>query len=247
MAPPPAARYVELQLRLVARSVELGTHDLPTATTELTNLHRRLGFGDPTEQPDARWLHYLDGLATRPTVAEQVVWTLDVAATHAASPPPSAAVARSGPFSVHVHDDVARTHFVPRTVSDTSPLHPTRLDQRREDLRTVLTQAVATHPGIRRVRGTSWLYSTRSYRSVFPAAHVASARPRTGVHRFQGSSAWGQLLDHRGGVKPDLAARFTAALETFDGAAPWTLFPIPTLEVDSPIEVFGLTTDVADR
>ena len=93
------------------------------------------------------------------------------------------------------------------------------------------------------MRGTSWLYSTRSYCAVFPAVHIASATERTGVYQFQGSSAWGQFLDHRGGVKPDLAARFVAALDNYDGTAPWRLFPIPTRNVESPIEVFDLTLD----
>jgi len=63
---------------------------------------------------------------------------------------------------------------------------------------------------------------------------------RTHVYRFQGSSSWGQFLDHRGDVKAELAARFVAAVDGYDGTAPWTLFPIPTLVVDSPIEAFGL-------
>jgi len=60
------------------------------------------------------------------------------------------------------------------------------------------------------------------------------------VYQFQGSSAWGQFLDHRGGVKADLAARFVAAVDDYEGHAPWTLFPIPTLNVESAIEVFAL-------
>lgn len=45
------------------------------------------------------------------------------------------------------------------------------------------------------------------------------------------------------GVKADLAARFVAAVENYDGTAPWRLFPIPTLNVESPIEVFDLEVD----
>ena len=60
------------------------------------------------------------------------------------------------------------------------------------------------------------------------------------MYRFQGSSAWGQFLDHRGEVNADLASRFVAAVERYDGAAPWALFPIPTLIVESPIQVFDL-------
>ncbi|MBV9950937.1 MAG: hypothetical protein JO291_03225 [Acidimicrobiia bacterium] len=93
---------------------------------------------------------------------------------------------------------------------------------------------------MRKVRGASWLYSTRSYRAIFPPAHVAAATERTDVHQFRGSSAWGQFLDHRGGVKANLAAQFVTAVDRYDGTAPWRLFPIPTLEVSSAIEVFEL-------
>ena len=234
------ADYVELQLRFAHRAATVGTHDFADAVAQLTNLHRRLGFGDPTDEPDERWTRYLDGLDAQPDLAGQVRWTVEFAASNSATPPPSAAVARAGPFSVDVHGDLLRTHFVPRAVDTVSPLHSTRLPQRRRELRAVLTDAMRRHPEVRRVRGTSWLYSTRSYRAIFPPSHIASATVRSDVHRFQGSSAWGQFLDHRGGVKADLAARFLAAVDTYDGTAPWTLFPVPTLTVESPIEVFDI-------
>lgn len=239
------ADYVELQLRLARRAASVGTHDFGDAVGQLTNLHRRLGFGDPCDPPRVDWIRYLDGLDERPDLADQVRWTTEFAASSQVTPPPSAAVARVGPFSVHVQGDLLRTHFVPRSPSPVSPLHRSFLVHRREELRAVLAEAMRKHPEAHRVRGTSWLYSTRSYRAIFPASHVATATERTDVHRFQGSSAWGQFLDHRGGVKRDLAARFVAAVDTWDGTAPWTLFPIPTLGVESPTETLDLASDRA--
>jgi len=233
------AGYVELQLRLARRAATLGTHDFLDAVAELTNLRRRLGFGEPADAPHDPWARYLDGLEVQPDLAGQVRWTIEFAESNDAPAPPSAAVARAGPFSAHVHDDILSTHFVPRAANATSPLHRSCLAQRRRELWTVLAAAIRLHPEIRRVRGTSWLYSTRSYRAIFPPMHVASATVRTHVYRFQGSSSWGQFLDHRGDVKAELAARFVAAVDGYDGTAPWTLFPIPTLVVDSPIEAFG--------
>lgn len=230
------ADYVELQLRLARRAASLGTHAFADAIGKLTNLHRRLGFGEPRSAPHDGWTRYLDGLDAQADLAGQVRWTIEFADSNRVTPPPSAAVARAGPFSVHVERDVVRTHFVPRSASSVSPLHQSCLPQRRRELRTVLADAMRLRPEVRRVRGTSWLYSTRSYRAIFPPSHVASAKVRTDVHEFQGSSAWGQFLDHRGGVKADLAARFVAAVDVYDGTAPWTLFPLPTLVVESPIE-----------
>lgn len=237
------ADYVELQLRFARRAAALGTHDFADAMTRLTNLHRRLGFGDPGESADERWVRYLDGLDAQPDLGGQVRWTVDFAALESAVPPPSSAVARAGPFSVHVLGDLLRTHFVPKAADSASPLDASRLPLRRSELRTALTAASALCPSARRVRGTSWLYSTKSYCSLFPPTHISSATERIEVYEFQGSSAWGQFLDHRGGVKADLAARFAAAVDNYDGTAPWKLFPIPTLNVESPIEVFDLEGD----
>lgn len=235
--------FVELQLRFARRAAALGTHDFAEAMTQLTNLHRRLGFGDPGEPADERWIRYLDGLDAQPDLAEQVRWTVDFAASRSAVPPPSSAVARAGPFSIHVLGDLLRTHFVPKAADSTSPLDASRLPLRRSELRAALAAASALCPNARRVRGTSWLYSTKAYCALFPPTHISSATERTEVYEFQGSSAWGQFLDHRGGVKADLAARFVAAVDNYDGTAPWRLFPIPTLNVESPIEAFDLEAD----
>jgi hypothetical protein len=240
------AEYVELQLRLARRAAAIGTHGFGDAVEQLTNLHRRLGFGDPCDPPHVDWIRFLDGLEARPDLADQVGWTTEFATSNPVTPPPSAAVARAGPFSVHVQGDLLRTHFVPRAVSPVSPLHSSNLPQRRRELRAVLTEAMRKHPDARRVRGTSWLYSTRSYRAIFPPSHVATATIRTDVHRFQGSSAWGQFMNHRGGVKRDLAARFVAAVDSWDGTTPSTLFPVPTLVVESPTETFELADGMAD-
>ena len=239
------AGYVELQLCFARRAAVVGTHDFTSAVTRLTNLHRRFGLGDPGEPADERWIRYLGGLDAQPDLSGQVRWTLDFAASNSAVPPPSSAVARAGPFSVYAIGDLLRTHFVPKATDSTSPLHASRLPLRRSELRAVLTAASTRCPGARRVRGTSWLYSTKSYCALFPATHIASATERTEVYEFQGSSAWGQFLDHRGGVKADLAARFVAAVDSYDGTAPWRLFPIPTLNVESAIEVFDLEVDNA--
>lgn len=237
------ADYVELQLRFARQAVAVGTHDFGGAITQLTNLHRRFGFGDPVEPADERWIRYLDGLRAQPDLAGQVRWTTAFVASNRAVPPLSSAVARAGPFSVDVNGDALRTHFVPKARDAISPLHASRLPRRRSELRAALADARRLCPDARRVCGTSWLYSTESYCALFPPTHISSATERIDVYQFQGSSAWGQFLDHRGGVKADLAARFIAAVDNYDGTAPWRLFPIPTLNVESPIEVFDLGAD----
>lgn len=164
------ADYVELQLMFARRAAALGTHDFAEAMTQLTNLHRRLGFGDPTDTPNEHWTRFLDGLVAQPDLAGQVRWTIEFAASKSVTPPPSAAAARAGPFSVHVDGDLLRTHFVPRSADTVSPLPSTCLPQRRRELRAVLSEAMRLRPEVRRVRGTSWLYSTKSYCAIGHAA-----------------------------------------------------------------------------
>jgi hypothetical protein len=75
--------------------------------------------------------------------------------------------------------------------------------------------------------------------SLFPPEHVATVRVRDGVVRFQGSSSWGQFLDHRRRVKVDLGRRFIDGLNLADPTTPWWAFPLPALWVESPIAVFA--------
>lgn len=231
--------YIAIQLRLAAAFTRLGHCDIEMGVLRYTNLFRRFGFGRPeVADANADWLRFTSTLAGLATLHEQVLWTERFAAT---VEPRSAAVhndMRSGPFSAEVVDGVLRTHFMRTDGDGISPLHPSKRERRRHDLGAVVTMARERHADITRVRGVSWLYTTQSYRSLFPPAHIATARVLTGTTRFQGSSSWGQFLDHRGGVKANLEGRFIAALERFDGSEPWRLFPLPTLVVDSPIEVF---------
>jgi len=231
--------YVELQLRFAERFTILGLCDLEHAVLRYTTFFRRFGFGSPdAADTNDDWIRYSSTLVGLPTLAEQTAWTAEFAETLDA---PSAAAhdkVRCGPFSGEVCDGVLRTHFMPHDDDGLSPLDESKRERRRAELRTIVDMARDRHPGLVRVRGESWLYNTRSYRALFPPAHVATAHTRTGTTRFQGSSAWGQFLDHRGDVKASLRATFLTALDRFDGSEPWRVFPLPTLIVDSPIEVF---------
>ena len=186
---------------------------------------------------DERWRHYVDRLQVLGPLQARVSWTVTFASTFNQSTSPTSAMSH-GPFSAEVIDGVVRTHFLPSDDDGLSPLHASKLALRQQELRSVVRQARTAHPEARRIAGASWLYNSASYRALFPRAHVRTAVVRTGMTSFQGSSSWGQFLDHRGGVKENLRQVFLANLATFDGAEPWRLFPLPTLTVDSPIEVF---------
>jgi hypothetical protein len=56
--------------------------------------------------------------------------------------------------------------------------------------------------------------------------------------RLDGTSSWGQLLDHRERVRPEVAAAVLARAETVDPARPWEAFPLRALVTSAPVESF---------
>ena len=236
-----SADFARLQLDLVARHVELGRGGWSNGLDQLTNLQRRLGLGPPGDPPDERWAEVL-AVADAAAAVEPIVEHLMAVAATLPDPTPEHVLhgwPTRGAFSIQLDGPLARTHFFAGVDDDgRSPLHPSKLDRRRNELTSVVAEFRAEHPGIRRMRGGSWLYTLDRYADLFPDAHLASATVRRGRSTFRGMSHWGQFLDHRGGLRHDRAATFRARLARWDGGDPCELFPIATLEVESPIEVF---------
>lgn len=234
-----------LQLSLVDRFTELGLGTRSQGVHRLTNFHRRLGLGSPTDPPSNQtWLDLLATLEEAPTPADRVAAVTEMLEALPAAVPEHVAQGwpTVGAFSIQRSGNVARTHFYSTDQDDLSPLHPTKLDQRRQELTEVLAMVCADHPEINRVAGGSWLYSTRSYASLFPVAHAANGVVRRGRDTFRGMSHWGQFVDHRGDLRPDLVSVFAQRVRAWEGSDPCGLFPIPTLEVSSPLDLFAGNT-----
>jgi hypothetical protein len=87
------------------------------------------------------------------------------------------------------------------------------------------------------VLGVSWLYHLPAYSSLFPPDYVAVRRVVRG--RFQSMSLWGQFLDHRGEVKPEMKGRFMRALAAHPTLADVDgCFPLQPLTVQAPVQAF---------
>jgi hypothetical protein len=235
--------YIELQLRFATWISHGDAASFPQAVLVATNLFRRFRLGHPAAaSTSSEWQGYVAELCGCTSLDAQVEWTSTFFAERRQldAPPPDPAPDElvSGPFSAEVVGDALRFHFVPEIDTERSPLNASQLARRREELGMLVRKVVAQHPEVERVRGGSWLYSTGGYRSLFPPVHVASARVRDGIVRFQGSSSWGQFLDYRGGVKVDLGRRFVDGLGAASPTTPWRAFPMPSLWVESPVAVF---------
>lgn len=234
------APYFALQLRLAEAVAARTREPLGAAVSRLTNLQRRFGLGLPDDgEAPPPWRDYLARLSALPTPQDRIAWTVEC---FAKGPPdrPNPAHLRFGCFSCEPPDAAGsvKIHFANEDSADgTGPLSHLKADRRREELRAMFAQVRETWPNAASVRGASWLYNLKAYRRLFPPAFGASrlAPPQL---RLNGTSSWGQFLDHTEAVKPDLTAVFLRNLETLDASRPWLAFPLRALMTTAPIERF---------
>jgi hypothetical protein len=230
--------WFRLQLMLVAALRARTAAPLAETVLQFTNLHRRFGLGDPYEgHPSPFWEAYVDGLAAASDLDGQVAWTT---VTFARAPAEPQRRARYGCFSHELPnaDGAVRIHFNSRdSEGGVGPLVSAKRERRIGELAEMFAAVRAAHPEAKTVRGGSWLYNLDAYRRLFPPEYGAARRPppRVGLN---GTSSWGQLIDHTGAVKPDFADAFVRNLEHLDPAAPWLVFPLRALVTSAPIETF---------
>ncbi len=231
--------WFRLQLTLADAVVARTGAPLDEAVLALTNLHRRFGLGDAGAGPLAPvWTRFVEALKAAPTLEARVAVTK---ATFAASPPEPPGRPRFGCFTHDPPTDagVVRIHFSNQDSDDgTGPLVLAKRDRRLAELAAMFAAIRRAHPDARSVMGASWLYHLDAYRRLFPPAY-GDARRQPDRVRLNGTSSWGQLIDHRGQVKPDVEAAFLRNLrDNLDPARPWRVFPYPALVTSAPIEAF---------
>jgi choline dehydrogenase-like flavoprotein len=143
-----------------------------------------------------------------------------------------------GCFNYDVDDrtGVIRFHFNNRDPE--GPLREASMPERVAELARMFAHAREQFPNAKVVEGRSWLYGRDAYRRLFPDAYLRSLRLAEGSARLQGSSRWGQLIDHRGGVNSDLREMFLRNIAHLNINRIWEVFPLPTFSASAPLEVF---------
>lgn len=243
MTPDPAAHlgpFLEVQLRLARRMAELTGSTVSACARDNTNFHRRFGLGDDREPVAPLWAQYAVRLDQLTDLAEQVSWTQDIY-RQAPEEPVLAGRARFGCFACEAPsgEGVVRIHFSNRDTDETGgPLANAKIAARVAEITAMLRHIREVHPGAIRIQGGSWLYHIEAYRRLFPPDYVASRTPWTGRITPTGMSSWGQLIDSRERIRPDIRDALIANLETLDRAAPWLAFPFQVLSVTAPMESF---------
>jgi hypothetical protein len=236
--------YFEVQLQLARRMAALTGASLGETTLRFTNLHRRLGFGvhKPEDAPAAGWGDYARALEAEPDPAAQLAFSQAVCAQ---SPPehlPLPGQTQFGCFACEpVGDDGAvRLHFNNVDTDEAGgPLAGGKVERRRAEMAALVRHVRETWPQATVIRGKSWLYNLEAYRRLFPAEYGASRTIAPGPLRLNGTSSWGQLIDSRERVRPDVRDAFLANLESIDPATPWLVFPFRVLGTEAPIESFA--------
>ena len=198
--------WFSLQLRCAERASAIAGLPIADALLRFTTIYARLGLGYSFDPAHPRWVAYLHGL---PHAADRATYTAACCAEADSDHTPR-------PFGCFRYTFVpdegrVRLHFT--GADPRGALARERQGARRAELRALFGEVAARYPAARTVRGNSWLYGIAAYRRLFPPAYTASASDAPLLEEFAYMALWGQFLDHRGGLKPSLAAPFAAAVE----------------------------------
>ncbi len=234
--------YVDLQVRFAERVAEVSGLPLADTLLRYTNFFRRMGFGVPSQDapPDA-WVALVAGLDARPH--EERVRLLHEALFVCGD---GAAVTLPGRIQFGCFaceppnaEGLIRIHFGNRVANaDVGPLHSSRIAERRKELTTMFGWLAREYRGARRVEGGSWLYNLEAYRRLFPPEFAASRASRGGPPYLHGLSTWGQFVDFRARIRPEVRNAFLAALPSLDMTAPHRVFPYQVLFTTAPFAAF---------
>ena len=229
--------YFDVQLKFAETVAAKTGVDLTRAVFTHTNFFMRLSFGtrEQLNESHAGWREFAGALTAAPDK------TAHAYQTYLNAPPEPATIAvRFGCFSVDPvgSDGVVRFHFGNKEPGDISPLSAQRMAARRDELRPLFAHVRASWPHAREVNGNSWLYHFNSYRRLFPSSYGESRSLLRHSALIQGSSRWGQFVDFRGRVVPELRDNFLANLARVDATHLCDAFPIPTYRTGAPVEDF---------
>jgi hypothetical protein len=232
--------YFDLQLCFAEAAAATAALPLADAVAHYTTFYRRFGFGRWHDAPIApAWHTYTARLLTLETHDQRLAWTQ---AFFAQSPPERLPQGRQqfGCFGCDPPDAEGgvRIHFTNHDTDGIGPLSRTKIEKRRQELHVMFTYVRHTYAEAKAVRGGSWLYHLDAYRRLFPPVYGDSRVIQEGTAHLQGTSSWGQFLDHHDGIKTALRAQFVAQLTRLNIQRLWESFPLPTYSTQAPIQAF---------
>jgi len=233
--------YFEIQLRFAGRMAEVGGLSLGEAAYRHTNLSRRFGQGVPVlSEPTEAWLALAERLEAAASLAEQVALCQAMFRDVVDEKLPLAGHEGFGCFAFEPpKDGVVKIHFNNRDTDEAGgPLASAKAARRRDELAAMMRRITEKHPDATHISGRSWLYNLEAYRRLFPPQYVATRTVAPDPIHLTGTSSWGQLIDSREAIRPDVRDALVANLPRLEPEAPWTAFPLRVLAVQAPVETF---------
>jgi hypothetical protein len=252
-----AERFVRehLELRLKFASTVAAKVGIPLseAVSEYTDI-RQLIFNarPPAEKSEewSKWLTYLNNLnaSNDPnSMLSETHSTYKELSAYRQSLPP---MRQFGIFDFGYDDADKSINLgfseiqVQKRADEPSPLSPERRPELINELREMFAHIKQQYPDAKIVRGESWLYNLRSYRSLFPAEYTTKLDDSEGFKEsiangnFNRMRWWGQFIDRTGAVNEDRKNLFLANLEHLDPQNVGAAFPYKALRVSGDIQKF---------
>jgi hypothetical protein len=227
--------FLALNLRFARRAVEISAVSLAEALLQYTHLYLAFGLGRDFNPTQPFWQAFLDGLA-QATDPEEYTFQVYCEAQRERPRPHPELVFGCFTYSVWTGGRI-RLHFF-RALPGQAPLRRQYLPERVAELTALFSHVKANVSPAVSVVGGSWLYNIEAYRRLFPPDFIHTAVPEE-PPETQFIALWGQLLDHNGQVKADIASLFLEKL-----AVAQTLkdmlhsFQYPVMRLEAPVEVF---------
>jgi len=230
--------FLTIQAQYAERVAALADIPLTRALFLYTSLPIRFGvpFGDLVET-HSDWQAFLSALQASGDLPQTV------AAFHARSQRSLLGLFPTRPqfgcfsFEYLPHERAVRPHFANRDAPYPGALHADHVPTRKAELTAMFQNVHARFPEARTVIGLSWLYNLPAYRRLFPPAFTASLTPLP--HEYHSLGLWGQFLNKRGTVKPDLRDHFLTAIRAAaDLRELEASFPLSALRAQADVTTF---------
>lgn len=141
---------------------------------------------------------------------------------------------------------IVRIHFSNAADPKESPFSDDGLKDRRDELKRMFrflhdTYGSSSDGKKLYVKGGSWLYALKQYRSLFPPTYakdpseLEKMAPDKG---FRGFQRWGQFVDKDRKTRREMVEKLFENLKNVDADHIGDAFPLPTYHVNAPIQDF---------
>lgn len=232
--------FFDLQIQFATRAADILNIPPSEALLHYTSFHKSFSFGRAGSNPES-WGKYAAGLETASSPLE---WTCEF---YANLPDWEEKERPFGCFDYEFKgaEAAVRIHFYTLDKSGASPLSDERLEARKLELHDLFADVHSKHPEAKTVRGHSWAYNLKSYCRLFPEQYIATLTPAENT--FDGTRRWGQFLNYKGGLKPNLSEPFLEKLKNAQSMDDLALcFPYQELAAECPIDYFYTFFGITD-